>query len=279
MNYDQIQFVIVLYNVDIEESETFQSFVMPLLKFGCSLFIYDNSPIRQTSKILADTKEIVYVHDAHNSGLSKAYNVAAAHARNNNKKYLLLLDQDTLFPESSLNIYIDAFQKYPGIKLFAPILSIQNEKIMSPCKYKYKWGKLIDSISPGVYSLEQYVPVNSGLCIDLNAFFEVGGYNENVKLDGADFQFIERFKTKHKDFVVLNLRLFQNFSLFDNDISGVSARYKLFIEDLSNFETKSILDKFWYQRVILIRTLLLTLKSKNMCFIKIYFNKFLNPFR
>ncbi len=110
MNYDQIQFVIVLYNVDIEESETFQSFVMPLLKFGCSLFIYDNSPIRQTSKILADTKEIVYVHDAHNSGLSKAYNVAAAHARNNNKKYLLLLDQDTLFPESSLNIYIDAFR-------------------------------------------------------------------------------------------------------------------------------------------------------------------------
>jgi len=279
MNYDQIQFVIVLYKIDIVESETFKSLVKPLLKFGCSLFVYDNSPVRQTSKILEDTNEIVYVHDAHNSGLSKAYNLAAIHARNNNKKYLLLLDQDTLFTENSLNIYIDAFQKYPDIKLFAPILSIQNGKIMSPCKYQYKWGKLIDSINPGVYSLNQFVPVNSGLCIEVDTFFEVGGYNENVKLDGADFQFIERFKTKYKEFVVLNLRLFQNFSLFDDDISGVSARYKLFIEDLSNFETKSIFDKFWYQRVILIRTLLLTLRCKNIFFIKTYFNKFLNPFR
>lgn len=279
MNYGLIQLVIVLYNVDIEESETFQSLVMPLLKFECSLFIYDNSPISQSSRIFEESKEIVYVHDAHNSGLSKAYNVAAKHARKNNKKYLLLLDQDTLFPEGSLNIYCDAFQKYPEIKLFAPILYIKNEKIMSPCKYKYKWGKLIDSIAPGVYSLDQYVPVNSGLCIDLNAFLEVGGYNENVKLDGADFQFIERFKTRYTAFVVLNLQLFQNFSLFDQDISSVSARYKMFIADLTNFETKSIVDKFWYQRIIIIRTILLTLKSKNMFFIKTYFNKFLNPFR
>lgn len=279
MNYGQIQFVIVLYNMDIEDSETFQSLILPLLKFECSLFVYDNSPVSQTSKILENTDKIVYVHDPLNSGLSKAYNVAAAHALNNKKKYLLLLDQDTVFPENSLDIYFEAFEKHSEVKLFAPILSIQNEKIMSPCKYQYKWGKLIDSINPGVYSLDQFVPVNSGLCIDLNAFFEVGGYNENVKLDGADFQFIERFKTKYKDFVVLNLKLFQNFSLFDNEISGVSARYKLFIEDVSNFETKSIIDKFWHQRIILIRTILLTLKSKNMFFIKTYFNKFINPFR
>ena len=46
-----------------------------------------------------DGFRIHYISDPTNPGVSKAYNVGFELARQLNKKWLLLLDQDTVFPD------------------------------------------------------------------------------------------------------------------------------------------------------------------------------------
>ena len=39
---------------------------------------------------------------------------------------------------------------------------------------------------------KDYLPVNSGACIRLSAFEKVEGYNKDIRLDFADFDFFSR---------------------------------------------------------------------------------------
>jgi len=272
-----IQFVIVLYKCKLEESISFVSLNAALEKkkdfqiVKHDLYVYDNSPYIQETTLESRIWNVVYQSDQTNGGLSIAYNNAALHAKNNNRKYLLLLDQDTLFPENSLEVYLENINLHPNIKLFAPIMRIQNGQIMSPCRYIYKWGKLIDRIAPGVDDLAVHVPVNSGLCIHLESYFDVGGYNEKVKIDGADFQFINRFRKKYKQFYILDLTLHQDFSMFEEDLDKIISRYKLFLNDVNNFETQHWFDRFYFYRIISIRTLKLTLQTRKLEIMRIFF--------
>ena len=63
------------------------------------IVVYDNSPEYNTSFIDNEKDNIYfaihYIADYSNSGVSKAYNITARLGRTLNKKYLLLLDQDT----------------------------------------------------------------------------------------------------------------------------------------------------------------------------------------
>lgn len=262
-----IQFVIVLYKCELKESATFRSLSADLANEKQSspvdLYVYDNSPYEQENSLLSPYWNITYKRDLSNGGLSIAYNQAASYARENNKKYILLLDQDTDFPLNSISIYLESINSNSDIKLFAPILKIEDGKIMSPCLYKNKWGKLIDHIVPGIHSLDNYVPVNSGLCIFLSDYFLVGQYNEKVKVDGADFQFIERFKKKRNaKFYVLNLEIEQNFSLFEKDLNNILSRFKIFLTDVKNFDRTNWKDNYYYGRIVLIRTIKLLLQTK-----------------
>jgi rhamnosyltransferase len=279
MNIAEIQFVIVLYKQNLAESKSFLALKASLHKLQekGDLFIYDNSPDRQDVAAATELefKETIYIHDSANSGLSVAYNAASKHANLRGKKWMFLLDQDTYFPEDTLMKYIQAINLYPDFKLFAPILQIANGLFMSPCRYKYKWGKLMKSVEPGVYSFQDTAPVNSGICVNLDAFLAVGGYNEKIRLDGADYQFIERFKKTNKNYMVLDIKFHQDFSMFDTDETSLTSRFSLFLKDVKNFERDTVLDDLMYARLAFVRMLKLTLQTKSAKFLSLYLNSYL----
>lgn len=278
-----IQFVIVLYKCALKNAASFNSLSISLKKYvdnkaiKCSLFVYDNSPYLQEFSDVDDLWDVVYTKDPQNSGLSVAYNQAAQYAKKGNKRYLFLLDQDTTFPVHSIATYMQSINLNPDINVFAPILRIANGKIMSPCKYVNKWGKLIDNIEPGPSNLNHYVPVNSGLCVNLDNFFNAGGYNENVKIDGADFQFLERFKKKvSKVFYIINLELNQDFSLFETDVNNIMSRFITLLKDVKNFERADLLDTYFYNRIVLIRALKIFMQTKKLVVFYYYMKYYLN---
>ncbi len=274
MIVSDIQFVIVLYKQQLAASKSFLALKASLdrLKEKGNLFIYDNSPEKQPYASLTQDRfqESIYVHDPENGGLSVAYNAAARHAGQSGRKWLFLLDQDTTFPEDTLEQYLRSIEAHPEIELFVPILQIANGLFMSPCRYKYKWGKLMKSVEPGLHAFADTVPVNSGLCVNLEAFLAVGGYNENIRLDGADYQFIERFRKKYPTYMVLDIRFYQDFSLFDTDESSLASRFSLFLADVSNFERHSLLDSLLYARLAFVRMLHLTMQTKSKTFLSMY---------
>ena len=279
MHITEFQFVIVLYKQSLAESRSFKALKrsLEMLQEKGNLFVYDNGPVVQKSSAVTTVafEEVTYIHDPDNSGLSVAYNAAARHGQLRGKKWLFLLDQDTDFPKETLLTYLTAIQAHPEFKLFAPMLQIANGLYMSPCQYRYKWGKLMKSVEPGVYSLRDTAPVNSGICVNLDAFFAVGGYNEKIRLDGADYQFIERFKKQYDDYLVLDINFQQDFSLFDTDQASLTTRFSLFLKDVRNFERETFTDEVLYARLAFVRMLKLTLQTKSTKFFRMYLNSYL----
>lgn len=272
---DSLLIIIVTYNTALDECETFRSICcMKEDGHNLNVFVYDNSIDPQVIKKY-DGISIEYFHDPLNSGVSKAYNTGGLYAQKQSKKWVLLLDQDTTLPNSILTAYSKATILFPNLKLFAPVLLLADNRIFSPCNYKFKRGFHLKEINEGVHSLNQVAPVNSGMLIDVDSFFEVGGYNEKVKLDFSDFQFIERFRKKNSDFYVLGIKCQQDFS--DDEVSYTKQinRFKYYCSGARNIEKHSLYDTVQYASIVFSRALMLAIKHKNMNFITTYIDSFL----
>ena len=272
---DSLEIIIVLYNISLDESESFRA--LRGIDSGdrdLSLFVYDNSEHPQKIKTY-DGLHISYRHDPENSGVSKAYNEGTAHARKHQKNWVLLLDQDTTLPSTLLKRYWEATEKTPELKLFVPVLTLKNGKIFSPCSYRFKRGFHLDTIEKGIHSLQKLSPVNSGMLIDVDTFFEVGGYNEKVKLDFSDFQFIERFRKQHPDFYVMDAECHQDFSDDEMAFESQLKRFKYYCEGARNIEKGRFLDWIQYAIVVFLRASRLTMRYKKPTFMATYLNTFL----
>jgi GT2 family glycosyltransferase len=263
--------VIVLYNTPLYKSKTYISL---LYNNSLPLFIYDNSPVAQDITI-KQSDRIIYIHNPENPGLSYAYNRAAEYARNNGFDWMLLLDQDTIFAENILSEYEEAISNNPGIKLFVPPIKVHNQKFLSPVRSKHRVSYLAKNVPSGVASLGEYSPVNSGMMILVDAFLAVGGYNEKVRIDYSDFQFLERFRRHYDEFFVLKSVCFQEFSNEVQNTEQLIERYKVFCECLKNCDRENISDNFDYLWIVGKRALSLTLRTKRLNFLGIFFKDYL----
>ena len=159
--------------------------------------------------------------------------------------------------------------------MFAPILKVEDGTITSPYRYRLIGRKIAKQINLGAQSLFKTSPINSGLCISIKTFFEAGGYNEKVKVDGADFQFIERFRVLHKNYFVVNVTGYQNLSLFETDINKLMVRYKIFLRDTSASQKFRIVDYPISFINVAYRTFRLFLKTKKISIISTFFRNYI----
>ena len=277
---DQILAVIVLYNVGFEESKTMISLAESLTHTSdtMDLVVYDNSlrPVRENGTIfMQDCLRIHYFHDPSNPGVSKAYNFAAQYAKQLKKKWILLLDQDTTFPPEAISSYISALTNYPSIKLFAPLLKLSDGRIVSPSRYCCKRGFALKNISPGLHSFKNRSPLNSGMLIDLDAFTLSEGYNEKVKLDFSDFQFIERFKKRFNQFCLMDVIALHDFSDAETNTLKLNERYAFYCDGAKNSECNSFFDRILYCFVVFLRATSLVYRTKDVVFYKTFIHRYL----
>ena len=256
-NTVDILFVIVLYKCKFADSKTYKSFLAG--HNDITIFVYDNSSEPQ----VIDLPNVIYLHDPANSGLSIAYNTAAKYARRNNYKWILLLDQDSDFSDVDINDYIASINQHNNIHLFAPTVMSGN-RYMSPSKMRHKFSTLQKSVPVGFIDLNKYSPINSGMCINVKAFFKCGGYNEKVSLDYSDFQFIERFKRLNSTAFIIDVVVRQNFSVFADSKEITINRYKIFCNCLKACERRSFVDNCEYFFVVFKRGTSICIKFKSL---------------
>lgn len=218
---DNILAVLVLYKCGFEESNSFLTINESLKKYNkrMDLFVYDNSPSSLKNweeQIKEMCFNVVYVSDTTNSGVSKAYNTAYEYAVKKNKQYLFLLDQDTAFPKNTVDI-LERHLQGNSINLFAPLLLDERHNILSPCLYTMGRGRYLKSHVFGKNLLARHNLLNSGLLVSMQAFKEVGGYDENIPLYFSDFNFILRFKKVYSEYYLLPMECVHSMS--SNDYS------------------------------------------------------------
>lgn len=264
---DDILFVIVLYKQTPEKSCAYNALqdLSRTNNHSLSLFIYDNSP--EASAIHSST--VMYRHDAQNSGVSKAYNEAAVYADKLKKKWLLLLDQDTL-PEQNFHlIFFEALKQWPESLAFVPQLS-DRKGLISPFRWSLGKGGRIKP-RHGILQLRNFRFVNSGLLIDLQAFRKVQGYDEKIPLDFSDIAFGEKLKSIADHFVVTKSTWQHSFSgSIKNQREEACLRFGFFC--LGSFRFGQVFghSNFLFART-LIRAIKLSLRYMSIDFIKTFF--------
>lgn len=261
---------IIIYKCKLQEAESYNSFIKA--NAFERFFVYDNSPGDYAQEDVAKLYPgVIYVRDEANSGLPKAYNLAAQKAKELGCKRLLLLDQDTHFPQEALQAYLDA-QDFDGIT--APRIITTLGKPFAPANLTV-WYPTPTHLPAGEYSLYKYMTVNSGLCIPVELFLQAGGYNENVRLDFADFQFQRRVRKVNPRLLLLPITLQQDYSGDCHDLQKQMVRFGLYLESALHCETEGFSDELSHHYTVLRRTLSLTLHNQSPAFLKAYFSQFL----
>jgi rhamnosyltransferase len=204
--------ILVLYGRTLGESITFRSLEAGRRRVGqrLDLFVYDNSAVA-SNPAPASGWQIEYRHDPTNPGVSRAYLEGARVAAERGKRWLLLLDQDTCFPGEAITVYADALRQYPAEVLFAPVLRAGGH-ILSPCAYRFPRGTPLKTTATGLQQLSGKSVLNSGMCISLAAYVNVGGHDPRLGLDFSDHEFIDRFKRRHARVRILPLECRHEFS-------------------------------------------------------------------
>lgn len=253
------------------ESSAYKS----LLRFSDDVIIIDNSPVSRIKHLPNSNWKLLKFPS--NPGLSFAYNRAAEYGKDLGYKWLLLSDQDTIFPERFYNILEKVIQKHSICKLFCPIVKVKDEWQLSPTPlncfltHVIKYPQFMDK----VISLKKFAIINSGMTIDIATYMNAGGYNEAVFLDYSDFQFIEKI-SKHIDSAyVLNCTCTQDFSNDSHDKQTKIDRFRLFCKSTKRYETTNLIRSIMLNISIIKRALSLTMEFKDVVFIKTYIKNFL----
>lgn len=273
MNDNKILIIIVLYKQSIHESKTYNSLRNYLA--DCSVYFYDNSPEYNKENEQHIRINDIYVHDPSNSGLSHAYNQAAKYALDKSFNWLLLSDQDTIFPEDFIQKVRQAILKNPDITIFAPVLKLSDNTIFSPCRYNNMFIKPLRSISHGLFSLNNTVPVNSGLLVKTSRFIEVNGYDERLKVDFCDFAFLRKIRTIDDKYYVMDTRAYQTFSNEETDIKKILERFNIYLADANNYTCSNYKEKIGLFFNVLKHSAKLSFRTASFSFLYLFFNKFL----
>lgn len=268
MLHSSIYVVIVLYRIRLHESTAFNTLIRAN---GITDFlVYDNSPCADETRE-AYPETAIYVHDASNSGLSKAYNLAAKKAHEKEFTHLLILDQDTCFVPGAWEKYAEQWEQD---NICAPFVRTKQGMILSPVNISGIRKHIVRNIVPGDYSLYDYAVINSGCLIPISLFEKSGGYSERVSLDFSDFQFQIRARKVNPSFRLIDTCAIQDFSNECRDAEKLQKRYERYLLCAKNFEADTFRDKAKHVLEVLLHTLALSMRTKSLKFPWLFLTRF-----
>lgn len=268
--------IIVIYNKLISNSH-----ITKISGNNIKLIIADNSnneKIRLSNKLECLKLEIAYVDMNGNKGLPKAYNSCIKRvftefpAKEINKTWFIMFDQDTELNGSMFSYYINAIKEYPEKHIFCPVI-LDSKGIMSPSTIRGKKSYHSTSQDFNINS-EKFSYINSGMCINAPVFDKYQ-YDENLFLDMVDHDFVKTIRNdnelKDSFYVINELRIQQQFSgVTKNSFNSDKTRFEILCKD-SNYFFKKWYGKSDY-KMLLLRAVKLTVQHRKIYFLK-YFLK------
>ena len=169
--------IVVLYNPSFQEIKNIKDYYQKV----DFTYIIDNSSKnneKEVRDILRDENEhIKYFSFLENIGLCKALNFGMLQAKKDGCEWSLIMDADSSFISDIINVYVSIFKSDPEVAIYAPVHIFDRSN-----NHEYK----------GVRSKEWVM--TSGCFYKIDTFFEIGGFMEELFVDGLDIDFCYRAK-------------------------------------------------------------------------------------
>lgn len=169
----KIDGVVVLYNPDYSIIENIKSYINDIDK----LYIIDNSEVKNKeliNKIIKKFSNIEYMWLGENKGIAHALNRGAGLAIKDGAKWLLTMDQDSKFSENGLRNLKECLLKLKSNNI--------NIGLVSPVHKNNKNSEFEKKL----------VVMTSGNIVNLDAYKDVGGFEEKLFIDAVDYDFCLR---------------------------------------------------------------------------------------
>lgn len=266
----KILIVTVIYNQKITDTNVYKT----LLSEKTDAYIYDNSPLTQPTNYLP--ANWIYISDPSNPGLSVAYNKAAGYARANGYEWLLISDQDTIYPPNALELYRMYIGTHLSTRMFIPKVKITDNTYLSPVRSRLYFARTSHQLPPSEeINLNKYAVINSGILVTTDSFISCGGYNEKVFLDFSDFQFIERFEKLYKSAFVTDIVCQQDFSDSSDRREKKIRRFETFCQSLRGYECTDKKNIVFIHLTVLRRAIALSVKIRSLIPIKIFLRRYI----
>lgn len=163
---------VILYYPDQNIFFNVQSYLHSLEK----LYIIDNSenPLKEIVGSILKLPNVIYLHDGENKGIASRLNQVCSIAVEDGYSWLLTMDQDSSFTQKKLEEYLNCIKNYTSkekVAMFG-IRYFGEKKSKNICEF-----------------IEINDLITSGSVINLDNFYLVGGFDENLFIDEVDFDF------------------------------------------------------------------------------------------
>ena len=176
--------VVILFQPEQSVEKNISSYI----KFTDKVYVYDNSEISNDALLQSLSQhqnKIAFIHDGKNEGIAKRLNQACALASQEGFDYLLTMDQDSYFDKPAIVNYfecIDAFKNKSKVSMFG----VNHEKQSTDFNCLYKKTNFL---------------ITSGSIINLNAYRNIGAFDENLFIDFVDVEYCFRSVLKEYDII------------------------------------------------------------------------------
>ncbi len=278
-SFDDFVIVLVLYRTVLEDCNSFKTLVgTSRMDKKIDLLVYDNSPEVQERPLDFELQgfKVRYISDTGNPGIGKAYNTAIRFAKERSKKWILFLDQDTQIAPGMLQLYLDTINIKREIQIFATTLFGNDGRLISPSKYRFKRGFRLENIPKGKAFLKKIRPINSLLLLSAEVFETVGDYNEEIKLDFSDHEFLGRVEKHYREMYVVPADNRHSLSSSDDhDLQSIKSRFIIFCKGAHVAGGSGFISGMQYFIVCLLRALKLGIKFRALFFLKVVFKEWL----
>jgi len=196
----EVDSVVVLYQPDLAKLDALISSLSAQVR---NLYIIDNSSEALDVSSLSEYQNIEYIFLGENKGIAEAQNIGIEYALNNNADFVLLSDQDSLFPSDYVSSMLAQIDEWSEIAAVAPQFCDENQSGL-PQGFLVPgfWGAK-RSLSNNLEQVELAQAIASGKLINAKALKEVGLMNGQLFIDWVDLEWC--WRARSKGFKVLGL--------------------------------------------------------------------------
>ncbi len=233
-NRKTIFVVIVLYNITLEQSKTYQSWVRvqhAWKTYTPQLLLYNNSVQIQ----IPSAEDYCLVNAPQNDMLARAYNYAYAEAQKAHVDWILLLDHDTELNEDyikEVEAALEQVNQQREVAMLMPHFQYEGQMHAVPYTYNpayfHEWTK--KRLKPQRYTKECVCTYNSGIVLRRTAIEAIGGFSEDYPLDYQDIDYLHRLYQHGYEGYVLKASLEHDLSVQDYKRHMTPKRYQMIVD-------------------------------------------------
>lgn len=178
LNNKKVYAGIVTFNPSLKVLE---DNVLSVYKQVSEIVIVDNASenIEKISEIIGQFNNIVLIKNYENKGIAYALNQLMNFGESNLYTYMLTLDQDSKCPKNYIQDMLPFFKIDKKIGIVAPVIKDINVGIVGHSPSPYGYVKTC---------------ITSGSIVSIEAWKDIGGYDELLFIDSVDFDFCYRLR-------------------------------------------------------------------------------------